>query len=80
MRIRRAVRADAAAVADIYAHYVRETAITFALTAPTEADFAARMADDRYPFLVAEDEGTVAGFIYASTWPRAGRGRARAPR
>lgn len=68
LRIRFAEAADAAAVAEIYAHYVRETAITFATVPPTAEDYAARMADDRYPFLVAEDAQGVAGFIYAAAF------------
>lgn len=66
MEIRRATAADAPAVAAIYAHYVRETAITFATVAPTAEAYAARIADDRYPFLVAEDAGCAAGFMYAA--------------
>lgn len=68
MRIRFAVAADAAAVAEIYAHYVRQTAITFAAETPLAEDYAARMADARYPFLVAEEAGGVAGFIYAAAF------------
>lgn len=66
MVIRPAVPDDAAAIAAIYAHYVRETAITFAKEAPTAGDYAARIADDRFPFLVAEESGCVSGFIYAA--------------
>lgn len=66
MEIRRAVSADAAAIADIYAHYVRETAITFATVAPTAEEYAARIADDRFPFFVAEERGCVTGFVYAA--------------
>lgn len=66
MQTRRAVIADAIAVADIYAHYVRHTAITFATAAPTAQDFASRIADDRYPFLVAEESGYIVGFVYAA--------------
>ena len=68
MLLRRAVPADAPAVAAIYAHYVRETAITFATRAPSAEDFAARMADDRYPFLVCEEAGAVQGFVYAAAF------------
>lgn len=68
MQIRPAAPADAPAVAAIYAHYVRETAITFATHAPTAEDYVARMADDRYPFLVAEAAGEVVGFAYASAF------------
>lgn len=66
MEIRRAVPADAPAIADIYTHYVRETAITFATVPPTAEDYAARMADDRFPFFVADERGAVAGFAYAA--------------
>lgn len=68
MQIRFAQSRDAAAVAEIYAHYVRQTAITFATVPPTAEEFAARMADDRYPFLVAEDACGVAGFAYAAAF------------
>ena len=68
MSIRFAVPADAPAVADIYAHYVQETAITFATETPAPGDYAARMADERYPFLVAEEDGRVQGFIYAGAF------------
>lgn len=66
MEIRRAVPGDAAAVADIYAHYVRQTAITFATVAPTAEEYAVRIADDRFPFLVAQEAEAVAGFVYAA--------------
>lgn len=66
MLIRRALPADALAVAEIYAHYVRNTAVTFALQPPSAADYAARMADSRFPFFVAEDAGIVLGFVYAA--------------
>lgn len=66
--IRPAVPADAAAIAAIYAHYVQTTAITFATKAPTEADYAARIADTRYPFFVAEEDGAVVGFVYAAAF------------
>ena len=65
MQIRFAVPADAPAAAAIYAHYVRTTAITFATHAPTAEDYAARMANPRYPFLVAEERGAICGFAYA---------------
>lgn len=68
MEIRRATPADASAIAAIYAHYVRDTAITFATVAPTAEDYAARIADDRYPFLVAEEAGCVSGFMYAAAF------------
>ena len=64
--IRYANFADASVVAAIYAHYVHKTAITFVAEAPTTADFVSRISDPRYPFLVAEHNGRVVGFAYAS--------------
>ena len=59
---------DAAACAAIYAPYVEGSAITFDEVAPTAEQFAARIAEgsERYPWLVADQAGTVAGFAYAS--------------
>ncbi|MBQ2698885.1 MAG: N-acetyltransferase [Firmicutes bacterium] len=67
---------DAAAICDIYAPYVRETAITFAYEPPTVAEEAAliRHLQQRYPYLVAEDEqGRVIGYAYACQFKDEGR-------
>lgn len=66
--IRFATFADAPVVAAIYAHYVHKTSITFMNEAPTPADFVSRISDPRYPFLVAEKNDRVVGFIYASAF------------
>ena len=69
IQIRPATPADGAAVAEIYAYYVAETAITFDETAPTAAEMSQRIADTlaRYPFLVAtDDQQAVIGYAYAS--------------
>jgi L-amino acid N-acyltransferase YncA len=59
---------DAPAVADIYAEYVRDTAITFESVPPTPAEFAARIEriQKTHPWLVAEEDadGRVVGFAY----------------
>lgn len=68
MLIRPAAAADAASVAAIYDYYVRNTAITFADHTPSPEEYARRMADARYPFLVAEEEGQVVGFAYAAAF------------
>ena len=71
MRIRRATPDDAAAIADIYAPYVHESAITFETEPPGPAEIAARMTDGAglYPWLVAEEEeGEVAGYAYAAAF------------
>jgi len=65
--VRAATGGDAGAIAAIYAHYVEHSSVTFELTPPDAAEIAARMAHvlPRYPFLVAEREGRVAGYAYA---------------
>ena len=66
---------DVPAIAAIYAHYVRETTITFETEVPSEAGMAERfgkMADLGHPVLIAEDAGKVIGYAYASFYrPRA---------
>jgi len=76
MNIRPAEGADAAAIAAIYAHHVEHGFGTFDLTAPDAAFMDAKRADLQgmgLPFLVAEIEGEVAGYAYASAFrPRPG--------
>jgi L-amino acid N-acyltransferase YncA len=59
---------DAEAVLNIYSPYIESTATTFETTVPTVEDFAARIRinTEKYPWLVAEDEGKVIGYAYAS--------------
>lgn len=70
--IRDATPADAAALAGIYNHYIRDTTVTFEEAAVSEAEMASRIAEVRsagLPWLVAEDEaGVVLGHAYASKW------------
>ncbi len=70
MQIRAARMDDAAALVAIYAPYVEETAITFETEVPTAEEFCARMAriTARYPYLVAEEDGIILGYAYASTF------------
>lgn len=70
MQIRAARMDDAAALAAIYAPYVEDTAITFETEVPTAEEFCARMAriTARYPYLVAEEDGIILGYAYASTF------------
>lgn len=62
--IRAARPGDAAAVAAVYAPYVRDTCISFEEVAPTATELGERMASG-LPWLVA-DQGGVVGFAYAS--------------
>ncbi len=66
--LRTAAAADAAALAAIYRPYVEETDVTFELTAPDAAEFCRRMEKTllRYPYLVAEEDGVILGYAYAS--------------
>lgn len=68
MLIRPAELADAPAIAAIYGYYVRETCITFICQEPTAAHYVAQIREGKYPFLVAEEEGQVAGFAYAAAF------------
>jgi L-amino acid N-acyltransferase YncA len=66
-----ATPADLERVADIFAHYVWNTAATFEETPPTVAGWRRRLDDLAglgLPFLVARTGGQVAGYAYASPW------------
>lgn len=66
-RIRIATEQDAEALLEIYAPYVEKTAITFEYEVPTAEEFAGRIRHilGKYPYLVAEREGGIAGYAYA---------------
>ncbi|MGP3962039.1 GNAT family N-acetyltransferase [Nonomuraea sp. 3N208] len=69
--IRPAVPADLKAVAEINAHYVTNTVITFEETPPTVDDWHRKLADltaRGLPFLVADVSGEVAGYAHAGPW------------
>jgi phosphinothricin acetyltransferase len=67
LTIRGAREADAAAVAAVYAPYVRETAVSFEADPPSEAVMAERIGGTlaTHPWLVAERCGEVVGYAYA---------------
>ena len=70
MEIRLAKPSDARSLLDIYAPYVENTAITFEYEVPTVEDFTTRIEKTlgKYPYLVAEEDGVVLGYAYASTY------------
>ena len=65
--IRVATQQDAAAILDIYKYYIENTAITFECAVPTVEEFAERIGKtlQRYPYLIAEEDGEVIGYAYA---------------
>ena len=61
MRVRAAAAGDAAAIAEIYNAGIRERSSTFETREREPGQIAERIAMERFPFLVADDEGRVAG-------------------
>jgi L-amino acid N-acyltransferase YncA len=69
--IRPAAAGDLDEVADVYAHYVRATVVTFDEIPPAADVWRGRLDDlagRGLPFLVADADGELAGFAYASPW------------
>ncbi|NQJ07248.1 N-acetyltransferase [Streptococcus suis] len=68
--IRSARIEDAADLVAIYAPYVEKTAITFETEVPTVEAFASRIEKtlEKFPYLVAVEEGKIVGYAYASTY------------
>jgi L-amino acid N-acyltransferase YncA len=69
-RIRQCGDADVPRICDIYNHYVRATVVTFEETPIGEAQMTQRIAvvRERFPWLVIEQRGAIAGFAYAALW------------
>lgn len=76
VNLRPATAADAAALAEIYAHHVLTCAATFELDPPDASEMDRRRRGIEalgLPYLVAEVDGLVAGYAYASRFrPRIG--------
>lgn len=69
--IRDATSDDATAIQAIYAHHVRTGLASFEEIAPSVADMIARQQAAReagYPYIVAERDGEVLGYAYASAY------------
>ena len=66
--IRTAILSDAQALLNIYSPYVEHTAITFEYDVPSVEEFASRFKNtlQKYPYLVAEKNGRLLGYAYAS--------------
>ena len=71
IEIRKASTADAAAINEIYNHYVLNSVVTFDID-PSEVSFweekITHLEHLGLPFIVAESENEILGFAYASPW------------
>jgi L-amino acid N-acyltransferase YncA len=71
MHLRSALPSDAATIAAIYNHYILTTTISFEESPVDAAEITQRMASVRsagLPYLVAEEDGIVIGYAYATPW------------
>jgi phosphinothricin acetyltransferase len=68
MRLRAATPEDAAAIADIYAAFVRDSAVSFETEPPGQAAMRARIESGGglYPWIVGEAGGELVGYAYAA--------------
>ena len=69
--LRPASLADIPAITRIYAHAVTHGTASFELQPPDEAEMTARMRhlfDGQFPYLIAETDGGIAGYAYASLY------------
>lgn len=78
LMIRQVELAEAGELLEIYAPYVTDTAITFEYDIPSLEEFEGRIQkiQEKYPYLVAELDGEIVGYAYATAFhPRAAYSR-----
>jgi phosphinothricin acetyltransferase len=70
MSVRACRESDASRICEIYDHFVRNTVVTFEEEPVSESDILDRIrtVKTKLPWLVWEEQGSVAGYAYASTW------------
>lgn len=70
IQIRTATENDAQALLDIYAPYIQNTAITYEYEVPSLQQFQSRITHtlQKFPYFVAESNGTILGYAYASDY------------
>lgn len=68
LKIRAVREDDAAELVEIYRYYVEHTAITYEWHVPSVAEFRQRICHtlEKYPYLAAELDGKIVGYVYAS--------------
>ena len=69
-KIREVREEDAGELARIYSWYVLNTAVSFEYEVPTVSEFRKRIAKTtaKYPYLVCEKDGVIAGYAYAGEY------------
>jgi L-amino acid N-acyltransferase YncA len=72
VEIRAAAAGDAAAVAEIYNVGIRERTSTFETREREPGEIAERIGTERFPFLVAEVDGRIAGWAATSEYSTRG--------
>lgn len=70
MLIRSAATDDAWRLLEIYSYYVEDTAISFEYETPSLEEFRGRISQtlEKYPYLVAEENGVIKGYAYAGVF------------
>ena len=70
MLIRSASVEDAQRLLEIYSYYVENTAISFEYETPSLEEFRGRISQtlEKYPYLVAEEDGLIQGYSYAGVF------------
>ena len=70
MIIRSASTEDAERLLEIYAYYVKNTAVSFEYEVPSHEEFENRIAAtlEKYPYLVIEEGGEIKGYSYAGVF------------
>ena len=68
--IRDARPEDAARLVEIYAPYIKGTAVSFEYEVPTVEEFETRIRkiSAKYPYLVCEKDGRIVGYVYAGQY------------
>ncbi len=70
MMIRSAAAEDARNILEIYAFYVKNTAISFEYEVPSVEEFRDRIINTtkKYPYIVIEEDGVIKGYAYAGVF------------
>ena len=77
IKIRTATVEDAEKLLELYAYYIKNTAVTFEYEVPSVEEFRERISHilEHYPYFVAENKGEIIGYSYAGRFhPRAAFG------